>query len=472
MARVKIKTSDTSQDRRILLLRILSENIIYATRIINIQDGFVVLTRNDDEIDKIFQDKIVQDLKKNDFQPVLPPELKAKRTAIIFNTDDFIYNHTEKEMEDELLANNAWMNEGIDNIFKIPRTKIMKITFKEAAAAKKATEKGILCFHMSISPYTIKIEDYIPLLTCLKCYAIEDHTTPNCPKSKTFKICSECSSPDHTWRECSTNTQKKCINCEGEHRTLANKCPLRKKAIEEKRQQKKNNNSNVAATNNNSAQINNAITFPTLEKETATKMIACMMRAHLINAANPGTYNSEFNRALKLNNLPPVILPDNPPSLKILNLSKEDKTPTTHEHTHNSNTTTQDNNNTTQDTEQASNTTQEDMPPLERISGKAIGLQLITKKKEGWPKSRSFNLNNLKKGIDTGLYKFRYRNPTYTDEEILLYITNNDIDLTNCWCTTDETQFKKLRNGLIQDLTPPPNKATKTSLNRNRHSST
>ncbi len=64
--------------------------------------------------------------------------------------------------------------------------------------------------------------------------------------------------------------------------------------------------------------------------------------------------------------------------------------------------------------------------------------------------------------------------PTYTDEEILLYITNNDIDhLTNCWCTTDETQFKKLRNGLIiQDLTPPPNKATKTSLNRNRHSST
>ncbi len=96
-----------------------------------------MLTRNDDEIDKIFQDKIVQDLKKNDFQPVLPPELKAKRTAIIFNTDDFIYNHTEKEMEDELLANNAWMNEGIDNIFKIPRTKIMKITFKEAAAAKK-----------------------------------------------------------------------------------------------------------------------------------------------------------------------------------------------------------------------------------------------------------------------------------------------------------------------------------------------
>ncbi len=149
----------------------------------------------------------------------------------------------------------------------------------------------------------------------------------------------------------------------GRAQDISKQVSFEEKSNRKKKTTKKNNSktySNVAATNNNSAQINNAITFPTLEKETATKMIACMMHAHLINAANPGTYNSEFNRALKLNNLPPVILPDNPPSLKILNLSKEDKTPTTHEHTHNSNTITQDNNNnnTTQDTEQASNTTQ------------------------------------------------------------------------------------------------------------------
>ncbi len=102
MPRVKIKHPDTSQERRLLLLRTLSENIIYATRIINAQDGFIVLTRSDEEIDKIFQEKVFQELKKNNFQAVLPPELKAKRTILTFNTDDFIFHH--KEIEEELLA--------------------------------------------------------------------------------------------------------------------------------------------------------------------------------------------------------------------------------------------------------------------------------------------------------------------------------------------------------------------------------
>lgn len=478
MPRVKIKHPDTSQERRLLLLRTLSENIIYATRIINAQDGFIVLTRSDEEIDKIFQEKVFQELKKNNFQAVLPPELKAKRTILTFNTDDFIFHHTEKEIEEELLAKNQWMKEGIDSIFKIPRTKIMKITFKEAVAAKKATDNGILGFHMSIPPHAIKIEEYVPLLTCLKCYAIEDHTTPKCPKSQTFKICSECSSPDHTWRDCNAGANKKCVNCKGEHRTLANKCPMRKKAIEEKRQLKKNTNtktySNVTTSNTNIAPTNISSSFPVLEKQTATKMIACMMHAHLINAINPGSYNSELNRALKLNNLPPVNLPDNPPSQKILDLTKDNQTPTPNENTQNtSNNTTQDNTNPPQHTEhtEQEDISQKEMPPLEKISGEAIGLQIITKKSEGWPKEQTFSLHRLKVGIDNGLYKFRYRNPTYTEEEILLYILNNDIDLTNCWCTTDDTQFNKIRNGLLQELTPPPNKATKTYKNRHRHSS-
>ena len=366
------------------------------------------------------------------------------------------------------MAKNQYMKEGIDTIFKIPRTKILKVTFKETAAAKKATENGILGFHMSIPAHTIKIEEYTPLMTCLKCYAIEDHVTLKCPKEKTYKVCSECSSHDHTWRDCKS-THKKCVNCMGDHRTLANKCPMRKKAIDEKRQQKKNNNnktySNAAAGNTNTAQINNNISFPALEKKTITNLMSCMMHAHLINAAIPGSYNTEINRVLKLNNLPAIILPDNPPSQQILDLTKGVQTATTQENTQ----TTQTNTITPTNTGENSTVSQEELPPLEKISGEEIGLQLITTKKQGWPKGKSFPLATLKRGIDSGIYKFRYRNNIYTDEEILLYMVNNDIDLTNCWCTTDETQFKKVRNGLIQDLTPPPNKASKT--NRTRHSS-
>ncbi len=98
MARVKIKSEDTTQSNRIILLRILSANIIYATRIITVQDGFIVLTRSDEEVDKIFQQKTQQELTNNRFLPILPPELKAKRTVLIFNTDEYIYNHTEKEI--------------------------------------------------------------------------------------------------------------------------------------------------------------------------------------------------------------------------------------------------------------------------------------------------------------------------------------------------------------------------------------
>ncbi|MPC09197.1 hypothetical protein E2C01_001799 [Portunus trituberculatus] len=57
-----------------------------------------------------------------------------------------------------------------------------------------------------------------------------------------------------------------------------------------------------------------------------------------INSINPGSYNEEFNRALKLNNLPPVILPDNPPSKKILNLTKDNQTITSQQSTKNTET--------------------------------------------------------------------------------------------------------------------------------------
>ncbi len=478
MARVKIKSEDTTQSNRIILLRILSANIIYATRIITVQDCFIVLTRSDEEVDKIFQQKTQQELTNNRFLPILPPELKAKRTVLIFNTDEYIYNHTEKEIEEELLTKNTWMNEGIDSIFKIPRTKILKVTFKETTAAKKTTEKGIPVFHMSIPAHTVKIEEYIPITTCLKCYAIEDHITSECPKPKEYKICSECSSNDHTWRECSASNIRKCINCKGEHRTLANKCPQRKKALEEKRQQLKNNNStktysNVTSANKSMAPLNLPASTPTIEKETAAKLMACLMHAHLINSTNPGTYNDEFNRALKLNNLPPIILPNNPPSKQIVNLTKEVQTPASEENTQNTeNAHPQGTHNPSQPTHQEQDTNEDalDMPPLEKMKGRAIGLQIITKKSEGWPKDTTLTLKSIRQGIDIGLYKFRYTNPVYTEQEILLYLINNDIDLSNCWCTIDDTQFNKIRNGLHQDLTPPPNKATK-HRHRHRHAS-
>lgn len=46
-------------------------------------------------------------------------------------------------------------------------------------------------------------------------------------------------------------------------------------------------------------------------------MLACFLHSHLVNIANPGTYNDEVNIVFQLNNLPTITLPNDPPSLSI-----------------------------------------------------------------------------------------------------------------------------------------------------------
>ena len=72
---------------------------------------------------------------------------------------------------------------------------------------------------------------------------------------------------------------------------------------------------------------------PLVEQDTAKKILSCMMHAHLMNSVEPGTYNDELNRALKLNNLPLIILPSNSPSKKIPNLNDNQHDPQGHQTT-------------------------------------------------------------------------------------------------------------------------------------------
>lgn len=53
-------------------------------------DGYVTLTRKEEDIDKIFSEDVTKDLSKDNFSPILPPELRAKRTILIFNVDKHI----------------------------------------------------------------------------------------------------------------------------------------------------------------------------------------------------------------------------------------------------------------------------------------------------------------------------------------------------------------------------------------------
>ncbi|MPC43286.1 hypothetical protein E2C01_036929 [Portunus trituberculatus] len=85
-----------------------------------------------------------------------------------------------------------------------------------------------------------------------------------------------------------------------------------------------------------------------------------------------------------------------------------------------------------------------------KISGKGIGLQIITKKSIGWPKG-TLDHKQIIEGIKVEKYKFIFTSTAYDEEEIYHLLKNDLIDLTEAWVAEDDSIFRKIRNGLYQE---------------------
>lgn len=367
---------------------------------------------------------------------------------LIFNVDKYIYDHTEAEIKQEFLIRNQWI-ENIEQVFKFPNKNIVKIQFSNTISAKKACENGILGFQMSLPEHTIKIEDYIPITTCMRCYKIEDHYTSDCKKDKSYKVCSECASPDHTWRECKSDL-KKCVNCGGNHRTLAFKCPEKKKATDSKTEELRNKQKQTYSQAAASTIPPPTVTNINLGKDTAATILTCMLHAHFMNIAQPGSYNLEMNKLLKANNLPQVNLPDNPPSFQIINMAQEKLSDT------NSSAQSKETNN--EQTNESTTTggkaekeveTRKETTAEKEFDGKDLGLEIFCKESEPFP-TENFRLKALTKGLLKGIYKWTYNNGRYTEDEIVRHLNNNEIRLRDCWRVVEDQRFKKIRNPRIR----------------------
>ena len=401
MPRVKIR-SDNNKDprRKSALLNILSRHDVFITKLIIINDGYVVITSNEQDMDNIFHESTSKDLQDNDFFSIIPPELQASRSIIIPRVDPHIYTNDTEDIRTEVEEKNPWTVNQIASVFKFPNVKIIKITFKQSNFVKKAQQDGLKMFMMSIPSYqAIKQEIYYNVKICFRCYALEDHNTNQCDKSQEYKICSECAEYGHIWKDCSKNIFK-CINCSGDHRTLASKCPRRKEIIKNKRHsdQVPKQTYSQAAQQQTSPSFTSPQNIPN-NNETYTKIYTCIMHAHLQNIAEPGTYEEELNNMLKRNNLPEIKAPSNPPSGKILaNLSA----PTNNNYTTPDEEQTQQQIDeiTTQDMQDhhCSHTTASSQEPtpaasakaptpiISRIKARHIGLKIYTTHSKGWPK--------------------------------------------------------------------------------------
>ncbi len=506
MTRIRIKHSNPKEKRwKQRLLEILASNEVYVTKILQTEEGFVVLSQSDEDTDKIFNIQCANQLTNDGFTAFMPPELKAKRSVILFRVDDIIYNKDEQDIKEEIHGNNYWAASEVETIFKFPKSNTLKVTFHQTRLAQKAKDTGLLLYNLKIPSHNIKQEEYVFIITCMRCYAIEEHTTNNCPEGKDYIICSECCSTNHIWRNCNSES-KMCINCGEEHRTLSMKCKHRKKAVNNKRQS--NTPHSSGGTYSGKLKANNVQTQSiNIDSETPVKILTCMIHAHLLNIANPGSYGKELNSTLKANNLPGIIVPTNPDSSKIINIADLTRTTTSDnrvekisEHCEEQTEETTDhidlmekqveeavsewkevqhkkhkegqsssiigNTTKTQTKNMAKQNHHLQKPreelnesatreiPSKPIRGQDLGLEIFTI--EGDDKTKgNMNYRTMMDYINKGRLKLTFTAAYLTEDKVYKLLYDDKIDYSSCYRTIDKGSFRKIRGGLLQDRSPP-----------------
>lgn len=102
---------------------------------------------------------------------------------------------------------------------------------------------------------------------------------------------------------------------------MAMKCPQRREIVNKKRKKGQESTTyNMAKRSNQQANLPETTA---VSPNTHTIIYACFMYAHIVNIANPGTFQQEVNKMFKMNNLPMIKTPDNPPSQDILNVMSQ-----------------------------------------------------------------------------------------------------------------------------------------------------
>ena len=484
MARVKIKCTDARDPRRSnKILEILAINDVDVTKLVPTFEGFWAVLSTESELDKIFNNKTDKFLQQNNFYPQVPPELNANRSVLLFRVDNHIYHNTESEIKEEIEKKNEWVGDLI-KVHKFPEANIIKISFDETNKALKAMESGLKMFFMKVPQHEIKQDKYLNIMTCYRCYAMEDHSTAQCSKDKSYKICSECSATDHSWRDC-TSDVKKCISCSGSHSTMAMRCRIRKDIIANKRKTEKakettpsTSYAQAAKTPTNTAPVIQQL--PTLDFSSPifVRLNQAILHSHYMNIQNPGTYSSTFNSIMKAHGLPTLIIPEEPNSMDIITklsapMSHSFPPPTPPTQTQPSHqesametsslpTETQGETKVKgKPTSQARKLSISDSHPntssknKKVVKAEDIGLKLHSKESVGWPKDEKMNRKELLEGLKSKKYKYTYTCKELTEEELIRLIEEKKLDLpVDCMISTEDSRFSKIREGLQEDRSP------------------
>lgn len=331
--RIKIRPleGEINQVTKTKLSKLLFDKIkLNFVRIVEAGDTFVVVCLNEDNVDLLISAKTITTLKQEKFDVIMPPHLRARKCIVVRGIDSDISDWTTEQIKEDLNNRNVWAS--VEEVYKMRNIKhMLKIRFTDISMARKACDQGLALYHTRIPPHQTEMEEFVQITPCWVCYKY-NHTSKDCPLPE-LTFCSECADIGHTYRQC-TSSEKKCLNCDGPHRTLAAICPIRKEIIKNKREEKKKkkeefeqNNKTFCAVTKMTSELPKVIqsqkipqTILQVSDKLSTQIIVIIAEAHFYNLAHPGSFSRRVNQLLQLNNLPTVKLPEDAPSSSIFNI--------------------------------------------------------------------------------------------------------------------------------------------------------
>ena len=222
------------------------------------------------------------------------------------------------ELENNINSSNPGLK--TKTLHKFPNSRTLKVTFDTREMALKCASSGLKLFCLYIPARRIEEEIFVPITFCYRCFAINDHMKRDCPHPDNYEICSLCSSLSHTYRDCK-ELVRKCVNCQGNHSTLAPNCPTRKKAIAAGRKQtptakhpsssSPNSSASFSSSSFPSSSYSSALTksthpnpLPAVTRNDVLLTITSLMIAALKESQKSGSFKSVLDELFRVNNLP------------------------------------------------------------------------------------------------------------------------------------------------------------------------
>ena len=244
------------------------------------------------------------------------------RTIIVRHLDKVISEYSDKDIISNIEATNEWAK--VEFVYKLTDTgRMLKIRFNTTEMATRALKDGLVVAYQRIPPRYIEKEIFVKLTPCYNCYSYS-HKTQSCEIAKQ-SICAFCAKKGHSQNNCSESNPK-CINCDGNHKTLASVCPVRKRLIKERskdvrersrsRSQARHVTYADMATHKPQQQQQQQHYFspPTNvdgqnTRDLVSKIITSITFAHYLESFKPGSFQNTMDDMFKENNLPKVNFP-------------------------------------------------------------------------------------------------------------------------------------------------------------------